>query len=385
MFDAVCITDPRFMGGTSAAVAADVHAFVDAGLSVAIYPVRSRGFFLPDEGPNPIFEQLTQLDGVTWLENETHVKASIAFFHHPGPFRFTAENPITVSAARSVIVTHQPLFDGDGTMAFNPFRVQANIAGQFGTKPLWAPISGLCRAQYQSLSPFLSLTKENWSNTFNVDDWLPDREKLTGPNLVVGRHGRPHPQKWSKTGHEVELSLPSDSQTAIRAMGVDTAYLDELGVDYSSWDIVPFNGETPQAFLDSLDVFSFFHAPTWIESFGRTVAEAMLMGCRSVLDQNLKATFGPHAYYGRPDDVPALLDKIRDNLSSERELAKRAAEHIRTTYATSSVVSRFDRLIEDRGVRNREGQTWAAPLTTARKLIGAMRRTKLQTPKGMKH
>lgn len=385
MFDAVCITDPRFMGGTAAAIAADVRAFVGAGLSVALYPVRSRGFFLPEEKPNPIFEQLAQLDGVTWLEGERQVKAGVAFFHHPGPFRFTVANPITVSAVRSVIVTHQPLFDGNGTMAFNPFRVQANIAGQFATGPLWAPISGLCRAQYQSLSPFLNLTKENWSNTFNVDDWVPSRQKLIGPNLVVGRHGRPHPQKWPKTGNAVELSLPSDDKTTIRAMGVDTTYLDKLGVDYSSWDIVPFNGETPQEFLDSLDVFSFFHAPTWIESFGRTVAEAMLMGCRSLLDQNLRATFGPHAYYGRPDDVPAILDRIRRDLSSERELAERAAEYIRTTYATNSIAGRFDRLIEDRGVRKREGQTWAPPLTTVRKLIGAMRRAKLQTSESIKH
>ncbi|MCH9752972.1 MAG: glycosyltransferase family 1 protein, partial [Alphaproteobacteria bacterium] len=64
-FDALIFTDPRFSGGTSAAVAADVRALSDAGLNVGLALVESVGFFQDFDTENDTILQLSDLPGVT--------------------------------------------------------------------------------------------------------------------------------------------------------------------------------------------------------------------------------------------------------------------------------------------------------------------------------
>ena len=63
--DALIFTDPRFSGGTSAAVAADVRAMSDAGLNVGLALVESVGFFQDADTENQSILQLSDLPGVT--------------------------------------------------------------------------------------------------------------------------------------------------------------------------------------------------------------------------------------------------------------------------------------------------------------------------------
>lgn len=374
MFDVLILTDPRFMGGTTAAIAADMRAFSQAGLSVGLYLVQSDGFFRREDQPNPAVQDLADLDGVTLCNDRATLAAGVAFFHHPGIFLHPVLNPVHVTADRSLVVTHQPLFEGNGAMNFDPLRVMANLKQQFGTVPIWAPVSGLCRQHYRSLAPVLRLSREDWGNSFDVSTWTPRREKFTRPVLTIGRHGRPHTEKWPDTAADIAACLPATATSRIRVMGADRSHLDRLGVDVSAWDLVAFNGETPQAFLDSLDVFSYFYADRWVEAYGRTVAEAMLMGCRCILPDSLRPTFGPHALYGRPQDVPSMLAHLRDHPAEARAAAARARIRIEAEVSAVHIVARLQRLRRDIGTRSRRGGGHAGSLTTLRKLIGVRRR-----------
>lgn len=377
-YDALILVDPRFMGGTATAVESDVRTLAAAGLSVGLYFVEGRGFFLPEETTNPKLAALFDLNGVHRVPPRETAKARIAFFHHPQPFQNGVDNPIQIVAERAVIVCHQAPFKGNGALDYDPFAIQRQIRSQFGTNPLWAPISGICRAQFRSFAPFLRLTSEDWTNTFHIGEWVPKREKLTSPDLTVGRHGRPHADKWGDTGADIAASLPAGPHTHIRTMGTDADFFEQMGMDVSGWDILPFNGEPVVDFLDSLDVFSYFHSARWTETFGRTVAEAMLLGVRCILTPSLKATFGPHALYCAPGEVAHMLDNIRNDLVGARQAAAAARAWCIETYATESVPARFEAFARDTGTTSRRGPVMASPLTAARKWTGYQRRRRQQ-------
>lgn len=375
-FDALVLTDPRFSGGTSAAVAADVRAMSDAGLSIGLALIESVGFFQNADTENAAILRLGDLPGVTLINLETapEVLCDIAFFHHPSVFENPVQRAFRIQASRSILVAHQPLFLGDNALAFDPFRVQHNIRKQFSQSLLWAPVSGICRQQFRAYAPLLRLTRHDWPNAFDVSDWVPQREKLQSQRLTIGRHGRAHPDKWPVTGAEIALSLPSGPHSNVSVMGADRAFLQAKGVDISDWTVLDFNAQPVAEYLDTLDVFSYHHAPLWVESFGRTIAEAMLMGVRCVLSPTLKPTFGPHALYGAPSDVAAILDHIRANLETERAAALTAREHCLNAYSTHSIVKRFEDLKSDTGTTARSPRPEISPIIAAKKLIGFRRR-----------
>jgi len=373
-FDILILVDPRFMGGTATSVASDVRTFSAAGFSVGIYFVEGQGFFLPHETPNPRLQALFDLPGVSRVDHGETPTARLAFFHHPQPFQSGVANPIAIDVERAVIVAHQAPFKGDGALDYDPFTVQKRIKAQFGTRPLWAPISGVCRAQLQSFAPLLRLTTLDWINTFAVRDWTPKREKLTSPHLVIGRHGRPHAEKWGDSAADIAASLPQGAHTQVRTMGTDPDFFEDMGLDVSGWDVLSFNAEPVTAFLDSLDVFSYFYSARWTETFGRTVAEAMLMGARCILDPGLRVTFGQHAIYCRPSEVASVLDTIRHDLIGARQATAAAREFCLETYSQSALPARYEALLSDTGTTARTGKPSASPLTAARKWTGFHRR-----------
>ncbi len=382
-FDTVILTDPRFLGGTAAAVATDVKALSRAGLKIGLALVKSNRFFKSTDAENPNVHALADLPGVSLLDPQTtnSVSCDIAFFHHPSVFERPVEAGFSIRPNLSVVVTHQPLFLGDGALAFDPFRVQRHIRNQFECDVWWAPISGICRQHFRAFAPLLKMTNLNWPNSFDVTAWAPKREKLQSKHLTIGRHGRPHHDKWPASGAEIDQSLPSDTQTTVRIMGADRGFLLEKGASISDWEILRFNEEPVADYLDQLDVFSYHHSPFWVEAFGRTIAESMLMGVRCVLSPELEPTFGPHALYGQPNEVASILNHIRNNLESERAAALVARDHCISSYSTADISTRFENLKQDTGTTDRNPTTPVHPLKAAKKLLGFRRRRWLDNRK----
>ncbi len=373
--DALIITDARFLGGTAGAVATDMRAFSHMGLKVGLCLVRSQGFFQPGDPDNPVFDELADLPGVTRVAPGERSCTRVAFFHHPAIFHRPVETAASVAADRAVIVTHHTPFQGDGSLHYDPLSIQSQIRRQFGLRPEWAPISGICRRQLESFAPFVRLTTGDWANTFDVSIWHPGRAKLTSPHLTVGRHGRPDRMKWADSAAAISASLPAGQDTRIRVMGAEADFFHDIGVATDGWDILPFNGEPVPAFLDSLDVFSYFHSAMMVEAFGRTVAEAMLMGARCILDPCLEPNFGDLAIYCAPEDVPQAIESIRADLPKARAEAERARQACAERYGLDAVARQWEALLSDPGTRARQSPS-VAPLRAARKLTGFHRRNR---------
>ena len=360
--DALIVTDPRFLGGTAGAIATDVRAFSQMGLSVGLCLVRSRGFFQTGDAVNPVFAELCDLPGVTRLPPGSAARARAAFFHHPAIFQRPAEEGFRIRAERAAIITHHTPFQGDGALHYDPLAIQSLIARQFGVKPIWAPISGVCRRQLESFAPMVRLSRSDWTNSFDVSEWDPKRDKLTSPDLVVGRHGRPDRMKWADSAAAIAASLPAGPRTHIRVMGAQAGFFDDIGVDTKDWEILPFNAQPVPAFLDSLDVFCYFHSAMMVEAFGRTVVEAMLMGAVCILDPCLEANFGDLAIYCRPEEVPGMIEDIRADLPAARAQAERARQACIRQYGLDAVARHWEALLDDGGTIVR--QSPSAPTET---------------------
>lgn len=371
--DVLVVLDARFSGGTSAAAADDIAGFLAAGANVGLMIVRTHALDDSRDPLNPRIMDLLDLPGVSRIAPGA-ARAKVAFLHHPVVFFEGVEERARISADVTALVAHQMPFRGDGSLEYDPVATTLRARRQMGVRPLWAPVSGLARAQLRSFSPFIRLTSEDWPNVFDVESWRPSREKLTGAPLTIGRHGRVDMLKWPESAAKIAASLPHGPGRRIRVMGCPEAELRALGAELSHWDIAAFNAEPVSAFLDGVDIFSYHFHPLWLESFGRTVAEAALMECVCVLDPRLEATFGDIALYATAEEAPALIDRLAADPEGARAMGKRAAEVIRARHGAGSVAGRLARLGEDRGEPARLGSGSVRPLTAVRKVAGFWRR-----------
>jgi hypothetical protein len=385
--DILVVADPRFSGGTSAALAADVHAFSALGLRVGLLWVASGFLDGTPERPNRAVMGLADLPGVEIVRTGGTVRAELAFLHHPLAFfhgvRAEAGERVRIDAARAVIVAHHPPFRGDGSLEYDPLITALRVRTAFGCRPWWAPISGVVRAQLRSFSPLLVMTTEDWSNVFDPAAWRPGRAAFAmrgagdaggedGP--VVGRHGRPDPLKWPAEAGAATAPLAPGPGWRTRVMGCPETELRAMGADLSGWEVLPFGVLPARDFLDGIDVFSFFYHPRWVEAFGRTVAEAILMERPCVLDPRLKPTFGDLADCCRPEEAPACLGRLRDDPAAARALASERRDRAVRRFGAEGVALRLAALRTDRGTRSRLGPKAASAPVALRKLAGLTRR-----------
>ena len=157
-------------------------------------------------------------------------------------------------------------------------------------------------------------------------------------------------------------------------MGCPVDALTRMGVDTSDWEVLDFNALPVRDFLEELDAFSFFYHPRWVEAFGRTVAEAILMERPCVLDPRLEPTFGDLGDYCRPAEAPARLNRLRDDPAGTRARVAARRERAIHRFGVEIVGRRLDALARDRGTRSRSGPKAASVPVALRKLAGLSRR-----------
>lgn len=372
--DVLLVADSRFAGGTSAALSADCRTLAANGAKVGLLFVAS-SFFDPARDPvNQAVLALRDLEGVEEVPSGSAVTAELAFFHNPLLFFGGFEGRADLRAKRSVIVTHQPPFRGDGSLEYDPLATAWRVRRAFGVWPWWAPISAVTRHQLQSFTPAIRLASEDWLNLFDPSEWAPGRAIFSGERPVVGRHGRADPLKWPATAAEIAATLPSDDGWAVRVLGCPVEELDRLGVDCSAWEVLPFGAEPARAFLDSLDVFSYFTAPRWVEAFGRTVVEAALMARPCVVEPRLGRTFGDFAIVCPAAEARQALAQLRDDPAKAREIGRKGQAVCADRYAAASLAARYERLLRDPGTADRGEDRFASRTLTARRMLGLYRR-----------
>ncbi|OED47341.1 hypothetical protein AB838_16115 [Rhodobacteraceae bacterium (ex Bugula neritina AB1)] len=374
MLDIACVIDPRFAGGTAAALACDIDAFLATGLRVGLAEVHSSYLDGAPDARSRIATALYEDRRIERLDpSDGHpIKARTVFLHHPMTFFYGIRTPLRLQADKVFLVAHHLPFRGDGSLQYDPAATARRVARATGARTQWLPVSGLCRQQLRSFTPFIRLAPLDWPNVFSLDSWTPRRQAFSGNRLMIGRHGRADPLKWPDTAAGIAASLPDLPNCGIRVMGCPRADLERLGADLSDWTVLDFDSEPVPHFLDGLDVFVYHFHPASSESFGRTVAEAMLMGAVCVLDPRLAPTFGDLALYGHPQDTAGIIETLRQDPAAARARADRARAAIAQRHSLDTVPARLDALHAAGPAE--PGPRYASPMAVLRKTAGMIRR-----------
>lgn len=372
-FDAIVVADPRFAGGSTSALVSDVSAMAGLGMKLGLVFVRSAYLDDARDRVNPKALALADLDGVTRLTPGTPARAGLAFLHHPLVFFRGIEERLDLRADRSVIVTHHAPFRADGSLEWDPIATQRRARRATGLSPWFAPISGVVRAQLASFGPLLRQTSLDWPNIFEPSDWPRTRPAFSDATLTIGRHGRPDPLKFPDTGAGIDAALPACDGVKVRVLGCPTGALAAKGAHPERWEVLPFGSEPVPDFLNSLDLFTYHYHSNWLESFGRTVVEAILCGRPCLLDPRLEATFGDLAHYCPPGDTAAAIRRLASDPAGTRAFAETAREAAIGRYGAAGMGARLAALRQDAGQGGRAGGS-VPPLRVLRKLLGLYRR-----------
>lgn len=372
-FDSIVVADPRFAGGSTSALVADVTALSGLGMTVGLYFVRSAYLDDARDRLNPKAQALADLDGVTQMTPDQAAYAPLAFLHHPLVFFCGIEERLNLSADISVIITHHAPFRADGSMEWNPVATRNLARRATGLSAGFAPISGVVRAQLASFAPFIRQTSADWPNMFDPADWPQKTANLTGDTITIGRHGRADALKFPATGPKIDAALPASENVRVRVLGCPAEDLAAKGAHPERWEVLPFGSEPVVDFLNSLDIFTYHYHPNWLESFGRTIVEAALCGLPCLVDPRLKPTFGDMAQYCEPQDTLAALSRMRAAPEITLDHAAKARLRAIELYGTASFGARIDALRNDPGDTARTSAS-ASPLTVLRKLVGLYRR-----------
>lgn len=342
-FDIVLAGDFRFPGGTSTSIASEVRALAKAGYRVGLIALATG----PLSGRHPIHAEIRALhqSGLAPLVPPGEpVNAALCCLHHPAAFASLPAVPPLVTSRHRIIVAHHPCVDAAEVAQYDVQAVSALVAEVFGPA-VWAPVGPKVREtllRHRSPPP---LTPEDWHNILDPEDFAMARLRLPHGLPVIGRHSRPQPDKWPADRETFLAAYPDDPGVAVRLMGYSEALDPVVGRPPANWEVLPFGALPVPAFLGSLDYFSYFHGPDWIEAFGRSVLEAMAAGLVCLLPPDFRPLFGDGAVYCEPAEVLAHVRRFEADAEARQALAARAVETVRERFGPARAVARAEALI----------------------------------------
>jgi hypothetical protein len=322
-FDVVMLTDCRLPGGTVASIAEEVRAQHAAGLRTGIVHVPSR---LVAE-PRPFNPRITELvrTGVAELAlGGGPVQAPLAILRHPAVFADPTLVLPQLSVDRTVAVLNQTPRDDHGEYVFYHLDLfRRTVEDRIGGEVTYAPIGPLVRQQVARVAPELALREDDWLNIIDVDRWAVDpARRFRRDRPVIGRHSRDDAKKWPATREDLLAAYPDDPAFEVRVLGGVDEALQILRSLPSNWTAFSFGSVAPERFLADLDAWVYFHHPSWVESFGRTILEALASGAPAILPPHFEVLFGDVPVYLRP---AAVRDQVRAWKRDPSEARTRAA------------------------------------------------------------
>jgi len=346
--DVAILSDFRYPGGTSASIAAEVHAHAEAALSTVLVHVPSP--HQPRALPfSPRISDLLRDEVATLAREDEEVAARLLLVRQPRIFTEDLQAPPRIRAGRTVMVLNQPPGDAENPLRYYDFAaVRDRVHRYFGPDVEWAPISSQVRDQVRRVAPDARLAAADWHEIIDVAHWWQDRDGFVGDVPVIGRHGRADPVKWPRDPDEILAAYP-ETGLRVRFLGGGEIAVKRLGRQPANWDVVRFGTEPPGEFLRTIDFFVYFHDPEWLEAFGRTILEAMASGVPVIIGEHFRPLFADAALYTTPAGVPALVQELYADPDRYRAVAVRAREFAERRYGHQSHLARLARF----GIRPR--------------------------------
>jgi glycosyltransferase involved in cell wall biosynthesis len=344
-FDVILLSDFRFPGGTSQSNAEEIRAQAQLGLSTGLLQVRSP--VLKKERPiAPAIQRCVEDGLAAFVSSRARARCKLLVVRHPTVLLHSRREMPSVDAERVVVVVNQPPVDHKrGGTCYDLARVQANAHRFFGTVGTWFPIGPLVRKAIEAEPRVLNLAPEDWHNIIDIDEWRVERASYVSDRPVIGRHSRDSPDKWPDSRDELALAYPGDGEFEVRILGGAERARELLGALPDSWTVLPFGTLSPREFLAGIDFFVYYHHPRWVESFGRTILEALASGAPAILPPHFDALFADAAIYAQPSEVRELVRDLYADRAGYEERSRRGVEFVEQRFSRGAHARRLDQIM----------------------------------------
>lgn len=334
-FDIVMISDFRTPGGTSIALATEIRAFHDAGLTIGLLQVDMPYYDIPI---HPAILDCIHIGSARWVQSEQSIECELLALHNPAFFGQVKLPRYDIRSRHRIVVVHHVPSGPTGDLNYDPWRLHASFRRSFGGEFIWTPVSPVCRKQFKKIAFDLPLLAEDWHNIMKVEEWGFPRQSPRFSNCVIGRHSRPDPDKWPETRSEILQCYPPGPGFEVRILGAGSYLKRLIGEVPQNWQLIAFDEIAPKEFLQSIDFFVYFHHPLTIEAFGRAPAEAAAAGCVLVLPPYLRDTFGDAAVYCEPEGVAAIVRKYQSDRNAYCRQSRQGYDIVRERFGPESLL-----------------------------------------------
>ena len=297
------LVEPRFPGGTSGAVAAEIRALAPH-VRLAVVALGTHMF--RDRPVHPAIAAALDEAGLPLLPEPPVVRADTIVLHNPSALKFDARLGPRLSAARTLVVTHENFLRPGGAAGFDVDHCLDLVAARtVGGARVLAPVSAANRATVAAWlvgrpASGWTLCRHDWPNIVAHEP----AEPTARPRDRRGRHSRAGFEKFPPLA-DLRRQFPAHAERCA-LLGADTLLLDP-GELPAHWDLHRFGAMPVDAFLATIDFFVYFTHPLWRESFGRAIAEAIAAGKLVITDPATAATFGPGVIADDGSGVDAIV------------------------------------------------------------------------------
>lgn len=389
-YDVVHVSDFRFPGGTSGSNAMEMAVQVRFGLKSAAVELSSPGLapkkFWRRKGPfqrrrpvHPAIQELLDSGRVDFLPRSVlPVIARVAIFRHPSILNRDNEllPPLAVDHV-VLVVNHPPTFLGRRE-EYDLSDAVERLRQAYGVEPMVCPISPLVGQSLLTHCGNAVSLGQNWFNVLDGEFVGDERELPTGRPLRVGRHSRPGFEKWPGSTESLRAAYFVDSDREVHILGGARVPVKMLGGVPENWRVHEFGGRDIAEFLQTIDVFIYFHHEHWVEAFSRSVQEAMAKGVPVILPSSFKVLYGPAALYARPEEVPMLVRALESDKGLYRESSRRGIEFVRANCNPDCHIKRLKKIYMEKPRApchvGAVSYSSSAQATVNRKLPGKVRR-----------
>jgi hypothetical protein len=138
-YDIIVVTDPRFQGGTSSAVAAEITASARAGYRVGLVSYEASNLRQPFAF-NPRLRALVDRNDLTLVFPGTAVSCKLAILHNPFVAGLVPVEPLNIKAEQRLVVAHHPPVDGFNQPSYDLKTTVRNAQEILGGVTDWGPV-----------------------------------------------------------------------------------------------------------------------------------------------------------------------------------------------------------------------------------------------------
>ncbi len=350
-FDVILASDFRLRAGATASNVEEIKAQRGMGLRTGLIQM-SWYDYVPTRMIDTKVRELIDGDRVQMVVYGEKVSCDLLILKYP-PILQERQRYIPDVKAEHVIVimimTPYADYGPDGVRRYDIRRCAEHLKEYFGEVGVWYPIGPWVRETlYKHHAEELAaipLADEDWVEIIDVNQWRRTSQPPRGQKIRIGRHSRDDWVKWPADRHELLSIYPDSSDYEVHILGGARAPRQVLGRLPKNWHVLEFGTMDPRDFLSALDVFVYYTHPYWVESFGRTIFEAMAVGVPAILPYSYQELFQEAAVYAEPSEVKLAIDRLMNDDDYYDSQVERAWRYVESNFGYSKHVSRLSAIL----------------------------------------